>query len=101
MNSPATNCSQNNQFVSHGIIYKQRSIKVSEPVGKRLLCSNRYGRSGCGHTFQLTIADQVPRFHYGALQLFIFITSLFADFSVTTSYIKATGQSEARNACAG
>jgi hypothetical protein len=91
-------CSQNNQFVSHGIIYKQRSIKVSEPVGKRLLCSNRYGRSGCGRTFQLYIADQVPQFHYGALQWLVFLTSLFAGFSIRKSYVKATGQAEARHA---
>lgn len=91
-------CSQNNQFVSHGIIYKQRSIKVSEPVGKRLFCSNRYGRSGCGRTFQLYVANQIPQFHYGALPLLVFLTSLFAGFSITASYVKATGQFETRHA---
>lgn len=85
-------CLKNDQFVSHGIVYKQRSMLVSEKVGKRLLCSNRYGRSGCGRTFQLYVCSEIPRFRYGAAHLFVFITSLLAQCSVTQAYVKATGQ---------
>lgn len=91
-------CLKKDQFVSHGIVYKQRSMTLSQPVGKRIFCSNRYGRSGCGRTFQLYVADEFPSFQYGTAVLFIFIVSLLADLTVPDSYEKATGQSEARNA---
>ena len=91
-------CLKNDQFVSHGIVYKQRSMTLSEPVGKRIFCSNRYGRSGCGRTVQLYVADEFPSFQYGAAVLFIFIVSLLANLTVPESYEKATGQSESRNA---
>jgi hypothetical protein len=93
-------CFKNDQFVSHGIIYKQRSMRFSEKVGKRLFCSNRYGRSGCGHTVQLYVCSEFPRFRYGAVHLFVFITGLLAQVSVTQAYKNATGQRliEARQA---
>ena len=91
-------CLKNDQFVSHGIIYKQRSSAFAEKVGKRIFCSNRSGRNGCGRTFQIYIANQVPSFRYGAAQLFIFITSLLANFNICEAYHQATGQYETRNA---
>jgi len=91
-------CSKHDQFVSHGIIYKQRSSSFAEKVGKRLFCSNRYGRTGCGHTFQLYVATEIPHFRYGAAHLFVFISALLANHSISKAYIKATGQTEYRNA---
>jgi len=46
-------CAKNDQFVSHGFVYKQRSIEIKEPVAKRIFCSNRHQRSGCGRSFQI------------------------------------------------
>ncbi|VAW69377.1 hypothetical protein MNBD_GAMMA10-1251 [hydrothermal vent metagenome] len=91
-------CLKNDQFVSHGIIYKQRSGSLAEKVGKRIFCSNRYGRNGCGRTFQLYVANEIPSFRYGAAHLFIFIAALIANQTVSEAYIKATGQTEYRNA---
>ncbi len=97
-NLECVHCKKNDQFVSHGFIYKQRSMKVSEPVGKRIICSNRYGRSGCGRTFQLYVAGEFPSLQYGTAHLFIFISSLLANLTVSQSYQKATGQQGSRNA---
>ena len=91
-------CFKSDQFVSHGIIYKQRSSSLAEKVGKRIFCSNRFGHQGCGRTFQLYIATEVPCFRYGAAHLFIFITALIAQKEVDEAYLQATGQSESRNA---
>ena len=91
-------CSKHDQFVSHGIIYKQRSSTLVEKVGKRIFCSNRYGRTGCGHTFQLYTAHEIPSSRYGVATLFIFIAALIANQSISEAYIKATGQTEFRNA---
>jgi len=91
-------CSKSDQFVSHGFIYKQRSQTLKEPVGKRIFCSNRHGRSGCGRTFQLYIAREMPSLHYGCAQLFVFVSSLFLNLSVVKAYQQATAQSNTRNA---
>lgn len=91
-------CLKNDQFVSHGFVYKQRSSLIREPVGKRLFCSNRYGRSGCGRTFQLYIAGEMPSLHYGATVLFMFITALLSHLSISEAYIKATRQLDSRHA---
>lgn len=91
-------CFKRDQFVSHGIIYKQRSSVLAEKVGKRLFCSNRYGRSGCGRTFQLYVAAEVPACRYGTAHLFVFITALLAKVNVQEAYHQATGQPEPRHA---
>lgn len=93
-----THCLKRDQFVSHGIIYKQRSSARGEKVGKRLFCSNRYGRSGCGRTFQLYIAAEVPAHRYGAAHLLAFIVALLAKVPISEAYHQATGQLEPRNA---
>ena len=90
-------CSKNHQLVSHGVIYKQRSIDKREAVGKRVFCSNRHGRSGCGRTVQLYVAQGIPAMQYGAAHLFVFLSSLFVGLAVETAYRKATGQSASRH----
>jgi len=91
-------CAKRNQFVSHGIIYKQRSMSWREPVGKRIFCSDRHGRSGCGRTFQLYVANEIPSCHYSAARLWAFIAALLARQSVADAYQQATGQTESRHA---
>ena len=91
-------CSKHDQFVSHGIIYKQHTMKPKEPVGKRIFCSNRYGRSGCGRTFQLYVSSEIPNLHYGAVHLVAFISALVSHSSVSEAYYQTTGTYEYRNA---
>lgn len=93
-----THCSKNDQFISHGNVYKQRSSAFAEKVGKRLFCSNRFGRTGCGRTFQLYVATEVPSFRYGAAELFVFITAILASKTIAEAYVQATNQTETRNA---
>ena len=91
-------CHRSNQMISHGFIYKQHSSVEREPVGKRVLCSNRYGRSGCGRTQQLYVAHRFPFLRYGAAQLLIFLTSLLIGRHLEDAYEAATGQVDPRNA---
>lgn len=91
-------CLKNLHMVSHGVVYKQRSIAYKEPVGKRLLCSNRRGRAGCGRTVQLTIAARNPALHYDTSHLFAFICALFLGLSIPKAYHRATGQAQSRQA---
>lgn len=91
-------CSKNDQFSSHGFVYKQRSQTVKGKVGKRIFCSNRYGRSGCGRTFRLYVAKEFPCLQYGAAHLFVFLLALISHATVQHAYEKATGTEEPRNA---
>ena len=61
---------------------------------KLAFCSNRYGRKGCGRTFQLYVANEIPSCRYGATHLFVFIRALMAKLNIEEAYLKATGQSE-------
>jgi hypothetical protein len=91
-------CLQYGQMVSHGFIYNQHASAEKAPVGKRVFCSNRYGRSGCGRTHQLYLAHRFPYLRYGAAQLLIFLTSLLMGRHLEDAYEAATGQVEPRNA---
>jgi hypothetical protein len=93
-----THCHQCGQMISHGFIYKQRSCTQKEAVGKRVFCSNRYGRSGCGRTHQLYVAHGFPYLRYGAAELLMFLSLLLTGRAVEEAYAAATGQVEPRNA---
>jgi hypothetical protein len=90
-------CHQSGQMISHGFIYKHHPSVGKEPVGKRLFCSNRYGRTGCGKTQQLYVAHRFPFLRYGAFHLLIFLTSLLMRRALEDAYQDATGQAEPRN----
>lgn len=91
-------CSKREQLVSHGWIYKQRSGDEREAVGKRIFCSNRNQRSGCGRTVQFYVAHRVPAMKYDAAHMFVFVLYLLLGLAVGTAYCMATRQSEPRNA---
>lgn len=91
-------CAKSDQFVSHGFLYKKQSQGKRIETGKRIICSRRYGRSGCGATTRLTVANHIPSLHYTALQIYHFLIALMANASIQVSYQHATGQSETRNA---
>jgi len=91
-------CSKSNQFVSHGFVYKKHSQGRQRTVGKRILCSNRYGKSGCGRTTRLYLSDEMPLLQYTAEHLFIFLVALLAGFSIHSAYTRATRSLNPRNA---
>ena len=91
-------CLKSDQLISHGNICKQRSQSWAEKVGKRLFCSNRNGRSGCGRTFQLYAATEIPACRYNIAHLCLFIIALKANKTIHDAYHHATGQLECRHA---
>jgi len=95
--SPCPHCSKSDPLISHGVIYKQRSRHEREAVGKRVLCSNRYQKGGCGRTFPLYVADALPGRHYGAAHLFAFLSALFLGMAVESAYRRVTGRNDARH----
>jgi hypothetical protein len=91
-------CAKSHHLVSHGVVYKQRSMTEREAVGKRVLCSNRYQHKGCGRTLRLYVATVVPTLRYAVATVFAFVSALLLNASVCAAYHAATGQSEARHA---
>jgi len=91
-------CAKSHHLVSHGVIYKQRSIKQREAVGKRVFCSNRFQHNGCGRTVQLYVATVVPMLRYSVATVFSFLSALLMNVSVNAAYQSATGQVEPRHA---
>lgn len=95
-----SHCGKNDQWLSHGYVYKN-SLTDSDPVaGKRILCSNRYGRSGCGRTRQLYLANIIPRRQYRLSTVIVFIQTLLSGMVVEDAYRKAIASTtkESRNA---
>lgn len=91
-------CKQDNQFVSHGFVYKPLNQGKRQITGKRLFCSDRSGRTGCGSTCQLYVSQTLPSFQHNALHLFIFLSALMLSLSIKEAYLEATGNPEPRNA---
>lgn len=93
-----SNCAACNAFVSHGFVYKKQHDGDKKPVGKRILCSNRYGKSGCGCTLRLYLAADIPTLQYACIHLFVFLSALITGLNIQQAYQKATGTLEPRNA---
>jgi len=91
-------CSKNDQFVSHGYVYKKHVQGGIRTVGKRIFCSDRYRRSGCGSTLRLYLAAELPALQYTTTELFIFLSSLIDNISIQKAYEKATLTENPRNA---
>jgi len=91
-------CFKHNHFVSHGFVYKKQSQGDKRIVGKRIFCSNRYGRSGCGRTHQLYLADQIPSLQTNTQSLFHFLIQLMSLVSIQKAYHRATGTYNPRQA---
>ena len=91
-------CFKNNQFISHGYVYRHLSIEKKVIVGKRIFCSNRHGNSGCGATRRLYLTEFIPLLHYTTAHLFTFLCSLIALSSIQQAYQVATGTEDPRNA---
>ena len=91
--SACPHCGKSGQSISHGYLYQQVSMDHREVVGKRILCSRRDGRKGCGRTRQWYLADVVPRRQHRLSVFIAFIHALLGGDAVESAYLKATGSS--------
>lgn len=92
------NCSKQGQFVSHGFVYKQQHQGQLRIVGKRIFCSDRNGRSGCGRTLRLYLATELAFLHYSAAVMALFLRALLDGSTIQEAYRAATQTLEPRNA---
>jgi hypothetical protein len=91
-------CQQDRQLVSHGFVYKKLHGGKRQAVGKRVFCSDRGQRFGCGRTMQLYLDSVVHGMHYAGQVLIAFMAALMIGLSVQHAYRRATGAAECRHA---
>jgi hypothetical protein len=96
--APCRHCKQTQQLVSHGFIRKKRVGAEPEAVGKRVFCSNRHHRTGCGRTMQLYVDTTVRYLHHASCCVLTFMSSLTEGMSIQNAYRHATGTTTPRHA---
>lgn len=65
-------------------------------VGKRVFCTDRAGRRGCGATVRLYLAEVPPQLHVKACVLQGFVLALLAGAGVAAAYLRATAAQSSR-----
>lgn len=96
--SQCQKCLVNGQFISHGFVYKYQNSNKKKIVGKRVFCSNRNGRSGCGGTIILYLSETIPRMRFNTEHMTVFLFSLLKNFNIQQAYQSATKTKDPRNA---
>lgn len=91
-------CKQTQHLVSHGFIRKKRVGAGPEAVGKRIYCSNRHHRTGCGRTMQLYLDSTIRYLHHAGCCVVALVLLLMAGMTVQHAYHQATGVGTPRNA---
>lgn len=84
------NCADGNDFISHGFVFEICLQGEPKKVGKRLLCANRHGRSGCGATLRLYLSTGIPRLKHSAIVMTLFFAALLRGLSIQQAYQSAT-----------
>ncbi|MDF0606909.1 hypothetical protein HZU77_014835 [Neisseriaceae bacterium TC5R-5] len=91
-------CQQTNQLISHGFIRKKRLSAEPQAVGKRVFCSNRNRRTGCGRTMQLYLDSTIRYLHHAGSRVAALVLSLIAGATIQQAYYQATRTSSPRHA---
>ncbi len=91
-------CNQTNQLISHGFIYKKQTCAEPAAVGKRVFCSNRNHRTGCGRTIQLYLDSIVRYLHHAGACVVAFMWSFMNGMTIADAYHQATNADTPRNA---
>lgn len=97
-NEHCIHCKQTRQLVSHGFIRKKRVGADPAAVGKRVFCSNRNLRTGCGRTVQLYLDSTVRYLQYAGQHVAAFVLALIQGVTIQRAYLEATGAGCPRNA---
>lgn len=90
-------CQQTQQLISHGFVHQKRVGALPVAIGKRVFCSNRNQRTGCGRTVRLYLDSPVRYLHYAAGIVEVFLLALIAGINTQRAYQQATGTEAPRN----
>ncbi|MFO0570253.1 MAG: hypothetical protein U0263_31720 [Polyangiaceae bacterium] len=87
-------CRQVGTLIGHGVLrgYAERS-SASVVRGRRILCSNRGRRPGCGRTFSVLLSTVVPGFVVRTLTLWCFAKAVLSGLSRRSAWLCEAGAS--------
>ena len=74
--TPCPHCNVVGSLIRHGCLYDPREKTIR---ARRIFCSNRNARPGCGRTFSVWLADKVRRLSLTAGSLWRFLQAAIAD----------------------
>lgn len=72
------NCQMEGFLILHGFLrgYDEEGLSKVKVRGRRLYCSNRYNRNGCGGTFSLVVTTILKRFHISGRSLWKYLDGI-------------------------
>lgn len=97
-NEQCCHCQQTQQLISHGMVYKKQLGGEPAMIGKRVFCSNRNHRTGCGRTIRLYLDSMVRYLHYTGQHVVAFVLALLTGMGVQQAYCQSTGTTDPRHA---
>lgn len=79
--TPCPHCHTVGALIRHGFLYgfDENHPRRKTRRGRRILCSNRNARHGCGRTFSVWAADKIRRLGLTSSALWRFLQSAVAD----------------------
>jgi hypothetical protein len=83
-------CAKSGTLIGHGTLrgYSERG-QERELRGRRVFCSNRYRRSGCGRTFSVKLATVLSGFVVCTLTLFCFALAVIGGLTRRAAWLSA------------
>ena len=84
-------CRRVGMLVGHGRLFGYAETSSARELrGRRVLCSTRHRRSGCGRTFSVWLAAVVPRRIVRAATIFALLTGLASGLSRAAAWRRAS-----------
>lgn len=89
---PCPHCARCGTLIGHGFLrgYSERG-QEREVRGRRLFCSNRQRRPGCGRTFSVKLATVIAGFIVRTLTLFRFASAVLGGLTRRAAWLGAAG----------
>ena len=85
-------CKLSGYLILHGYLYGYDEQDNTRKVrGRRIYCSNRYNKNGCGRTFCVLPASVMPRFIISAQSLWRFLDNVKSGLGLAGAFRKAGG----------
>jgi len=87
--TPCPHCRQTGAVIGHGFLrgYAEGSSEV-ETRGRRVFCSDRGQRPGCGRTFSVLLSTVLGGFVLRTLTLFCFATAVLAGLTRRAAWLR-------------
>ena len=79
-------CGEYGMLVLHGYIYGQNEMRNTVIKGRRVFCSNRYRRKGCGRTIAYCLANFIRQSFLCAKTAWKFLSEILKGSSIEKAY---------------